>query len=143
MQTLFPDNLLKVVPTDANSQHDPNIDDTVKDLDQFHSSCEEDSNIRLNEEQHIDEEDMDVDDPETINITADAELTSSGYANVIKVVHDSKKNEKYKKEAVMPTWSATQHLLCKHRNSEVPVKTNSEVVSLLYSEDPLKIGLRS
>ena len=79
---MMPDNLQKVVPTDANSQHDPNIDDTVNDLDQFHSSCEEDSNIRLNEEQHIDEEDMDVDDPETINITA--ESTSSRYANVIK-----------------------------------------------------------
>ena len=36
----------------------------------------------------------------------------------------------------MPTWSATQHLLLKHRNREVPVKTNCEVVAPLYKTPP-------
>ena len=55
---------------------------------------------------------------------------------VIEVVKKPQKKEQLKKRAVMPTWSATQHLLGKHQQEEDPTKTNSEVVSPIVRNSP-------
>lgn len=51
------------------------------------------------------------------------------------------KQSRIKKEDVMPTWAATQHLLIKNQDCyQLPEKNNVEVVAPLFRRSPTDYG---
>ena len=101
------------------------------------------------DEDIITDEPDDVNEPEddNENNTDDISGNNSNDANheantqpLISVIKKREPTKKLKKVAVMPTWTATQHLLAKHKQESDPVKTNTEVVSPILQTSPTDWG---
>ena len=151
--TEIPENLSSVVPADASTSNDTQKDDVVENTPNVAADVcimetdEHDNYERAHietipqnsveeREQHLNpEESMELDEPKQDGCEEVAACSESA-PKVISFVKESKKKEPYKKDAVMPTWSAAQHLIEKHKRSEIPVKTNSEVVTPILRRPP-------
>ena len=134
---VIPERLSKVVPSDGHVPEDLELEEKEVQEDQI----EEESIFPVPDATEANAENISDSEENGTEAVEDRNKNTGDNADIprepiLQVTKKNTKKEKLKKEAVMPTWSATQHLLEKHKDNDTPTKTNSEPVAPLLRNSP-------